>query len=81
MIPIMIEDTEKTKSVETLGLIDSGAGGKFIDQNFARKLGLKIQNLEEPITARNVDGTKNKQGKITTFVELYIAINGRKEKT
>jgi len=60
MIPITIEDTEKTKSVETLGLIDSGAGEKFIDQNFARKLGLESQNLEEPITARNVDGTENK---------------------
>ena len=29
-ILIQIEDTEE-RSIETLGLIDSGAGGKFID--------------------------------------------------
>ena len=29
-IPIQIEDTEE-RSIDTLGLIDSGAGGKFIE--------------------------------------------------
>ena len=32
-IPIQISETEK-RTVETLGLIDSRAGGKFIDQNY-----------------------------------------------
>ena len=36
-IPIQIEDTEE-RSVKTLGLIDSGAGGKFIDQNYAKRM-------------------------------------------
>ena len=36
-IPIQIEDTEE-KSIETLGLIDSGAGGKFVDQNYAKRM-------------------------------------------
>ena len=57
-IPIQIRDTDKT--VETLALIDSGAGGKFIDQNYVRKLGIKTQELEQPLIARNVDGTPNK---------------------
>ena len=77
-VPIAIENTEKNETIETLGLIDS-AGGKFIDQNFARNAGFKMQELKEPITARNVDGTENKKGKITTFVDLKITINGRKE--
>jgi hypothetical protein len=51
--------TEK-KNVETLGLVDSGAGGKFIDQNYAKKEGFKLHALETPIQAYNVDGTKNK---------------------
>ena len=51
--------------VETLGLIDSGAGGEFIDQNFARSSGFKFQKLEEPLKAMNVDGTENKWGTIT----------------
>ena len=55
-IPIRISDTGK-ETVETLGLIDSGAGGKFIDQNFVKKLGLETHALETPIRAYNVNGT------------------------
>ena len=61
-IPVQISDTDKT--VETLALIDSGAGGKFIDQNYVRKLGIRTQELERPLIARNVDGTPNKKGKL-----------------
>ena len=43
-------------------LIDSGAGGKFIDQNYARTLTLPLQNLIKPIPALNVDGSLNKKG-------------------
>ena len=45
-------------------MINSGAGGKFIDQNFARNSRMKIQNLDEPLKALNVDGTENKRGTI-----------------
>ena len=58
-IPIRIEDTEE-RSVETLGLIVSGAGGKFINQNYAKRMGFKTHKLEKPLQAYNVDGTKNK---------------------
>ena len=59
-IPILINRGQSNKNVETLGLIDSGAGGEFIDQNYARNSGFKIQELEEPLKAMNVDGTENK---------------------
>ena len=39
-IPIRISETEK-RTVETLGLIDSGAGGNFIDQNYIKKIGFE----------------------------------------
>ena len=68
---------DTNQNVETLALIDSGVGGKFIDQNYAQKLGVKIQKLEQPLIARNVDGTKNKKGEITSFVNLNLIINGR----
>ena len=76
-IPITIKQTENNETVETLRLIDSGAGGKFIDQNFARKKGFKILTLKEPLVACNVDGTKNKTGMITSFVNLTLTINGK----
>ena len=58
-IPIQTEDTEE-RSVKTLGLIDSGAGGKFIDQNYAKRMGFKTHKLEKTLQASYVDGTKNK---------------------
>ena len=80
-IPITIKCAEENKTIETLGLIDSGAGGKFIDQNYAKTLGLETKLLSKPITARNVDGTENKRGKITNYVDLDLTINGRTVKT
>ena len=58
-IPISIELAER-ETVETMGLIDSGAGGKFINQNYVKKIGLETKKLNKPIIARNVDGTENK---------------------
>ena len=59
-IPILINRRQSNENIETLGLIDSGAGGEFIDQNYARSSGFKIQKLEELLKEMNVDGTENK---------------------
>ena len=48
------------KTVETKALLDTGAGGKFIDQNFVQNQKIKMKNLEYPIEVFNVDGTPNK---------------------
>jgi len=57
------------KTVETKALVNSGAGGTFINQNFARTKGFRLQNLEHPITVYNVNGTLNKRGTIVHFIE------------
>ena len=74
-IPILINRDESKETVETLGLLDSGAGGQFIDQNYARKAGFEIKKLDKPLQALNVNGMKNKRGTITSFVELNAEIN------
>ena len=61
-IPIEIATAQVNKTVETSALIDSGAGGKFIDQNFAQKF--EIHKLDQPLKVYNVDGTENKKGTI-----------------
>ena len=48
------------KTIKTRALLDTGAGGKFIDQNFVRNQKIKTKNLEHPIEVFNVDGTPNK---------------------
>ena len=44
-------------------------------------MGFQIQKLDKPISARNVDNTENKQGKITSFVELNLTIGGKMRRT
>ena len=55
---------ESQKIIELHALIDSGAGGRFINQNFTRKLGLELIPLAKPLPVKNVDGTLNKKGMI-----------------
>ena len=64
------------KTVETKALLDTGAGGKFIDQNFIQNQKIKTKNLEHPIEVFNVDGTPNKQRMITIYTQLDLTING-----
>jgi len=73
------EKSEISK-VETNALIDSGAEGEFIDQNYAWKLGIKQTALEELIKVLNVDGTWNKRGTITHYTELDLQIGERIER-
>ena len=79
-IPIIV-NCKKNKTIETLALINSGAGGKFIDQNYAKESGFTLKNLKEPLMAQNVDGTENKRGKITKYVNLNVTIHRRTKKS
>lgn len=78
-IPIAIsnDDTVNQILVELKALVDSGAGGVFMDQIFARNKGYRLQKLPEPMPVYNVDGTPNKKGTITHYVELPTTIGGR----
>ena len=74
-IPIQIATGISGEIVETPSLIDSGAGGKFIDQNFAKRFDVKKMN--KPLKAYNVDGTENKRGTIKHYVDLKFTIGKR----
>jgi hypothetical protein len=68
LVPINICSSKQT--VETL--INSGAGGMFIDQNFAKNF--KINYLDKPVKAYNMDGTENKRGTISSYVNLEFKL-------
>ena len=80
-IPIKISKKTEKENVNTPGLLDSKAGGKFIDQNYARKSGFKIQQLEQPLKAFNVDGMENKRRTIKIFVDLDLTIFEKRRNT
>ena len=58
-------------------LIDSGATDNFIDEETWKRLGIGRKELARPVTVHNVDGTENKQGKITHYCWLCI-VKGEK---
>ena len=64
------------KTIKMKTLLDTGAGEKFINQNFVRNQKIKIKDLEHPIKVFDVDGTPNKQGTITKYTQLDLTING-----
>jgi hypothetical protein len=59
-ISISGESLKKEKKVETTALLDTGAGGKFIDHNFVQNQKFEMKELKYPIEVFNVDGTPNK---------------------
>ena len=76
-LTIDILPDEEDETIETKTLLDCGAGGIFMDQNFARKHNIRTTKLEQPIRAQNVDGTDNKQGTIRFYTDLNIKIGDR----
>ena len=76
-IPLTI-DLSKTETIETLALINSGAGGIFIHTDYAEQLELKRIPLDKSITAWNINGTPNKRGLMTHYVLININIGEKK---
>ena len=76
-IIISAKHNRNDTTIETPALIDSGAGGTFIDQNYVREIGYKLMELETPVKAYNVDGTENKKGTIKNYIDLQFSINGK----
>jgi Retroviral aspartyl protease len=73
-ISVLINIGSSKQTIETL--IDSGAGGLFIDQNFAKDF--EINYLDKPVKAYNVDRTENKWGTINAYVYLEFKLGDRK---
>jgi len=63
--------------VETLMLLDSGAGGVFINWDYQQTHIISTQKLERPIIVHNIDGTLNKKGFVMEYVKLHLNVNSR----
>ena len=78
LLPVSISCKQSEKKIiETKAFLDTGAGGKFIDQNFVWKNKLETRKLEKPITVYNMDGTKNKKGTIVKCVDVNLQIGDK----
>ena len=67
-------------TADTTALVDSGATENFIDYQEVLQLRLGTQNLPRPLVAYNADNTKNKGGRITKSIYLYITQGNLKKR-
>lgn len=64
------------RNIATQALIDSRAGGVFIDKRFVKRERLEQRKLMEPIKVLNTDGMVNRTGLITHFTQQTLEIGG-----
>jgi hypothetical protein len=63
-----------------VALLDSGAGGCYVDSNLVEKHDLQPIPLDIPLKVFNADGTENKHGTITQSVNLLVKIGEHRER-
>ena len=80
-VKIGLKQEEEEKGVVTKVLLDSGATGLVMSEEFARRHKFKRTKLERPVYMRNVDGMLNYAGPIVDTVEVEIFFKEHKERT
>lgn len=81
MMHIDLSVGNEKKTVNTSALLDSGAGGVFIDSEFVKEYRMPLKEIYFPVRVFNVDGTTNKRGTITHCTWATVTINGQKART
>ena len=80
-VKIRLKQKEEEEGVVTEALLDSGATGLVMSEEFARRHKFKRMKLERPVYVRNVDGMLNYVGPIVDIVEVEIFFKEHKERT
>ena len=81
VVKIELKQEEEEEGIVTEALLDSGATGLVMSEEFARKHKFRRTELERPVHVRNVDSTFNYVGPIVDMVEVEIFFKGHKERT
>ena len=80
-VKIGLKQEEEEEGVVTEALLDSGATGLVMSEEFAKKHRFRRIKLERPIYVRNVDGMLNYMGPIVDTVKVEIFFKRHKERT
>ena len=65
-----------TVEIEVNALLDCGATGCYIHQAFMKSVNILLIPTPHPIWVRNIDGTDNKSGNITSIANVDLLIDG-----
>jgi hypothetical protein len=71
---VVLEKVDTTMPFGTPVLVDSGASGNFIDLDYAKLRGFKLNKLLCSISLYNIDSTLNSQGVIKYMVSTVMKI-------
>ena len=80
MVKIRLKQEEEEKGIVTEVLLNSGATGLVMSEEFAKKHRFRKRKLERPVYVRNVDGMLNYVGPTVDTVEVEIFFKGHKER-
>ena len=80
MVPIHLKMTDTMEEASTEAMVDTGATGDFLDQDFVNQAKLPTRKLSQPIPVYNVDGTLNEAGSIREVVDMIMTYDGHSER-
>src|SRR5467141_3473802 len=80
MVPIHLKMTDTMEEASTEAMVDTGATGDFVDQDFVNQAKLPTRKLSQPIPIYNVDGTLNEAGSIREVVDMIMTYDGHSER-
>jgi len=72
MLPIHLKMTDIMEETSTEAMVNTGATGDFIDQDFVARAKLPTHKLSQPIPIYNVDGTLNEARSICKVVNMIM---------
>jgi len=75
MLPIHLKTTDTMKESSTEAMVDTGATGDFIDQDFLTQAKLPTCKLSQLIPVYNVDRTLNEARSIHEIVDVIMTYN------
>jgi len=80
-VKIGLKQKKEEEGVVTEALLDSGATGLVMSEEFAKKHRFRRMKLERLVYVRNVDSMLNYVGPIVDTVKVEIFFKGHKERT
>jgi len=80
-VKIGLKQEEKEEGIIVDILLDNGATGLVMSEEFMRRHRFRRTKLERLIYVRNIDSTLNYVGLIMNMVEIEIFFKGHKERT
>ena len=79
-IPLQLELLDSKRTLSATALLDSGCTGSSIHSEYVKNNNIPVHKAASPIPIYNADGSRNKAGEITEFVEIRLKIGDHSEK-